>query len=241
MHRSKLELGWIAALAVVLLGASAEAESPKNWVLEAQFGSYQPEIDRGLTGSPFRDVFGDDRSLLAQAALQRLVFQEFGTLGVGVQSGYTEFFGRAFIEGTNERSGDNTSLHVIPLTFFASYRFDVLAERLDIPFAVYGKAGLGYWFWWSNDGRGNTAGDGDASGTKAGVVLSAGIALQLDWFDPRLSNEFDREFGVNNTYLYFDYTNWNAKFRANVFKHGIEAQGLDLSDEILSGGIAFEF
>lgn len=241
MHRRKFELGWIAALVVVLLGTSAQAESPKNWVLEVQFGSYLPEIDRGLSGSPFAEVFDDDRSLLSQVAVQRLVFQDFGTLGVGVQSGYTEFFGRAFVEGTNERSGDNTSLHVIPLTFFASYRFDVLAQRFDIPFAVYGKAGAGYWFWWSNDGGGGTAGNGEASGTKFGVALSAGIALQLDWFDPRLSNEFDREFGVNNTYLYFDYTNWNAKFRGNFFKHGFEAQGLDLSDEILSGGIAFEF
>lgn len=241
MHRRKLVLGWIAALAVLLQVAPAQAESPKNWVLEVQFGSYQPSIDDRVPGRPFAEVFGDDRSLLSQAALQRLFFQGFGTVGVGVQSGYTEFYGKAFIEGTSQRSGDNTSLHVVPLTFFASYRFDLLAERWDIPFAFYGKVGAGYWFWWANDGNGDTAGDGDASGTKFGLTYSAGIALHLDWFDPRLANEFDREFGVNNTYVYFDWTRWNAKFRGNVFKHGFEAHGLDLSDEILSGGIAFEF
>lgn len=241
---------WMAALLALAHASVAQGQtqprqmetdtSPRNWVLELQFSGYLPRIDRGVSGTPFEDVFGDS-SLLSQLALQRLVYQGIGTLGIGVQAGYSEFFGRAFLEETNQRSGDSTSLHVVPIQLFAAYRFDYAALHWNIPFAIYGKAGVGEWIWWSNDGEGATAGEGEASGAKLGFSLSAGAAFHLDWFDPKLAREFDRNFGVNNTYVFVEYARWNAKFRGNIFQHGIEVHGLDLSDEIISGGIAFEF
>lgn len=237
---------WMAALAALFYGPVAQAQemvtdrSPKFWVLELQFGGYEPQIDREVAGTPFQDVFGDS-SVISQLAFQRLVYQGIGTLGIGVQAGYSEFFGRALLQNSDERSGDTTSLHVVPIQLFASYRFDYAAIHWDIPFAVYGKAGIGEWIWWSNDGSGDTAGDGEASGAKLGFSVAAGLAFHLDFLDPKLARDFDRNFGVNNTYVFVEYARWNAKFRGNLFKHGIEAQGLDLSDEIVSGGIAFEF
>lgn len=233
---------WLAALAALGCGTPAvAAETPRNWVLELQFGGYSPDVDDNVAGTPFADVFGNKNRLLSLLSLERLIFKEFGTLGLGLQSGYAGFHGKSFVEGTEERSGDATSLHVIPLTLFAAYRFDYAAQHWNFPFAIYGKAGAGYWFWWVNDEDGNTAGNGEASGAKLGYTLSAGVSLLLDWFDPKLANEFDRDFGVNNTYLYVDYTRWTAKARGNFFEHGFGAFGLDLSDEIWSGGIAFEF
>lgn len=246
------KLWWMVAVAALSFGPAAGAqghaaqeimaqESPRNWVLDLQFGSYFPSVDEGVVGTPFADVFGDG-SLLTQLSLQRLVYQGIGTVGIGLEVGYTEFFGRGFIQGTDDLSGDSTSLRVVPIQLFASYRFDYAALHWDIPFAIYGKAGIGEWIWWSNDGDGETAGDGDASGAKLGFSLAAGLAFHLDWLDPRLSREFDRNFGVNNTYVFVEYTWWNAKFRGNFFEHGLfVTHGLDLSDEIVSGGIAFEF
>lgn len=241
---------WMVALLALTYTTAAQGQgveramvtdrSPRHWTLELQFGSYFPSIDRGVSGTPFEDVFGGG-NLLTQLALQRYVYEGIGTLGIGLQVGYSEFFGRAFLQDSNVRSGDSSSLHVIPIQLFAAYRFDYAAIHWDIPFAVYGKAGIGEWIWWSDDGDGETAGNGDASGAKLGFSVSAGAAFHLDWLDPRLAREFDRNFGVNNTYIFVEYTRWNAKFRGNLFKHGIEARGLDLSDEIVSGGIAFEF
>ena len=51
--------------------------------------------------------------------------------------------------------------------------------------------------------------------------------------DPRLSREFDREFGVNGTFLFVDYT------QQHVTSFG--RAGLDFSASTWSGGIAFEF
>lgn len=241
---------WMAALLALTYASAAQGQepegrmvtdrSPRNWVLELQFGGYVPGVDEGVRGSPFEEVFGDS-NLLSQIALQRLVYQGVGAVGIGLQAGYSEFYGRAFLQESNDRSGDSTSLHVVPIQLFASYRFDYAALHWNFPLAVYGKAGIGEWIWWSNDGAGETAGDGDASGSKLGFSLSAGASLHLDWLDPRLAREFDRNFGVNNTYVFVEYARWNAKFRGNLFEHGIEAQGLDLSDEIVSGGVAFEF
>lgn len=234
---------WIVALAALLLGPVAQAQpmetdrSPRNWVLDLQFAGYFPQIDRGLAGTPFRDVFGD-ASLLTQIGFQRLLYQGIGTLGIGLQAGYTEFWGRAFIEGTGERSGDSTSLHVVPIQIFAAYRFDYAALHWGVPFAIYGRAGAGEWIWWTTDS--GASGDDD-SGAKFGVSWAAGLAFHLDWLDPKLARDFDRNYGVNNTYVYVEWARWNAKFRGNVFRHGFDAQGFDFSDEIISGGIAFEF
>lgn len=235
-------LAVLVALATVLgSGAAHAAESPRNWILDLRFGGYSPEVDDDLRGRPFEDVFGDKNRLLTQLSLERFFFQDFGTLGAGLNLGYAEFFGKGFIPGTNQKSSDSTSLRVIPVTVFADYRFDWAAIHWKIPLVPYAKGGFGYWFWWTENGLGETSGDGDGKGTKLGFTWSAGLKLLLDFFDPYLANEFDREFGVNNTYLYIDYTQWHAGFQANIFKHGISKKGLDFSDNIVSGGLAFEF
>lgn len=231
-------------VAVVALFASSQAfaESPRNWVLDVQLGWYHPEIDEGLRGTPFLDAFGEGRRLLPQLSLERLIYQGIGHLGVGLNVGYSEFYGKGFLADSDERSADNTSLHVVPITVFVAYHFDWLARELNIPFAPYGKAGFGYWLWWSENGLGETSGGGEASGTKMGLTWSAGLAFLLNFFDPLLSNEFDRNFGVNATYVYVDYTQWYAGFRSNIFEHGLfEKEGLDLSDHIWSVGLSFEF
>jgi len=239
MYARKLSL-WVALAALGLAPAAHAAEdlaqeSPRKWVLDLQFGSYFPSIDEGVQGSPFADFFGGN-SLITQLSLQRLVYQGIGTLGIGLQAGYSEFFGRTFVQGTDERSGDPSYFRVVPIQLFVAYRFDYAALHWDIPFVLHGRAGIGEWIWWESG-----PGTGDDSGAKLGFGLSAGLAFHLDWLDPKLAREFDRNFGVNNTYLFVEYTWWHAKFRGNFFRHGFEAHGLDLSDEFVSGGVAFEF
>lgn len=234
MYGNTLRLAALLALAFPAARAAAVEQidvpqSPREWTFHLQIGGYLPDVDSGedVQGTPFRRAFGTSNRLLTQAGLERYLFDVFGTLGLGVSVGYSEFYGRAFFrEGpqAGERSGDPTSLHVVPLQVFAAYRFDVPAQAWDVPLVPYAKAGIGTWFYWS---------DGDR-GQRAGFSYGGGLQLLLDFFDPRLANEFDRNVGVNNSYLFVDWAAWQVD--------GFGSDGLVLSDDgILSFGLALDF
>lgn len=223
----------VLALPMLLLSLDASAElkprsvdSPRHWFLGVQLGGYLPSVDSEVDGTkPFETTFGNDKRLLVQAGLERYLFQNFGTLGLGISGGYSEFFAHAFFDDDRTtRSQDNTSLVVVPVQATLAYRFDVPATEWSIPLVPYARAGAGYWFWWT----------GDKNGARGGYSFSGGLQLLLDVLDPRLAREFDREIGVNNSYLYVDYT-WSKV-------DGFGSKGIDLSDDgMISGGLAFEF
>lgn len=218
----------VLAAALPAAAQPLTVETPRDWVLDAQLGGYYPDLDSEFgSATPFADIYGTDDRLLFQLSIEKLIWKGFGTFGLGLSSGYSEFYGRAlFTTGSQsgQASSDNDSLHVVPIQAFAAYRFDVTAQEWSIPLVPYGKIGTGAWLWWT----------GGKDGARAGFSASAGLALHLDFFDPRLAREFDREIGVNNSYIYFDYTYWNV--------NGFGSDGFDLSDNsILSGGMSFEF
>lgn len=228
-HLRSLVLAVPLALPLVPDGAGAQvvaADSPRDWFLGLQLGGYFPAVDDEFaTARPFETTFGNDDGLLFQAGIERFLFKKFGTLGLGVSAGYTEFWGHAFFaDDPTVRSEDTTSLFIVPLQAFLAYRFDVAAVEWGFPLVPYGKAGIGYWLWWT----------GGEDGARAGYSFSGGLQLLLDVFDKRLAREFDREIGVNNSYLYVDWT-WQKV-------DGFGTKGIDLSDDgMISGGLAFEF
>lgn len=221
------------ALAVALLSlpgrsaAQTEAiDSPRDWFLGLQIGGYFPAIDDEFDGArPFENTFGDDQRLLFQVGVERFLFKDFGTVGLGLSAGYSEFFAHAFFdEDRSTRSEDPTSMQIVPIQAYLAYRFDVASVEWGFPLVPYAKAGAGYWLWWT----------GDKNGARAGYTFSGGLQLLLDVFDKRLAREFDREIGVNNSYLYVDWT-WSKV-------NGFGTDGFDLSDSsMVSGGLAFDF
>jgi hypothetical protein len=52
--------------------------------------------------------------------------------------------------------------------------------------------------WWVTSGSGGTSKYGATNGWSAGL----GLALQLDFFDPYLARELDRDTGINHTYIF---------------------------------------
>jgi hypothetical protein len=202
-------------------------ESPRSMILELKLGlDYYPSIDKepGLGGKPFARYFGTKERLFPQLTLERIFFDKFGTLSGGLGVGYAEFYGHAFFaDNPTQRSTDTTSLKVLPLWVVASYRFDWPAEKLGIPIVPFAKAGAGYWLWWSSP----------ENGGRTGWMWSAGAALELDPFDPRLAREFDADAGVNGSYLFVEYTDWMVD--------GFGSKGFDLSDKVLSLGLALAF
>ncbi len=229
------------ALAVLLLVAGpARAESPRWGSFQLQMASYRPNIDAEFGGAatPYRDIFGSGRSWMFKAQLASSVYSSFGTLDVGLGAGWFEKTGKGFIQGTTTPSGDDTSLRIVPLSLSITYRLDAFVDR--IPLAPYARASLERWQWWVTNGGGGTAsviggpsGEGATNGWSAGL----GVCFLLDFLDPGLGREMDRDTGINHTYLFLEAT------RIKVDDFGSK-KSWDLSNDkslAWSGGILFVF
>jgi hypothetical protein len=141
------------------------------------------------------------------------------------------------------RTGDDTTLNVIPLELLAIYRFDVLAKRWHVPLVPYVKVGLAYYLWWIENGGGFlsipkvTLSNGQVLhgfGGTFGWAFRPGIALLLDVLDPVAARTMDTEIGINHSYLFFElnYADINGFGAGNK---------LVLSDTNWAAGLAFEF
>jgi hypothetical protein len=225
--------------------------TPKEWAMELRFGPYRPDVDSEFSGStgatPYTTMFGGKRHLMSQLELDWQFFQAFGSLAAGVAIGYYSQSASAFIAdstgacvrdstGACERSGDTTSLRLIPIAALLVYRCDVAAEHWSIPLVPYAKLGLNYTFWQINDGNGNVPDyrGGHGSGGTAGWQAAAGISLLLDFLDPSATRSLDMETGVNHSYAFFE---WNR----------VDATGLGMKNRLHVGdsrwviGLMFEF
>jgi hypothetical protein len=225
--------------------------TPKEWAIELRFGPYRPNVDSEFSGSPgvtpYKTVFGGKRHLMSQLELDWQFFQGFGSLASGVAIGYYSQSAKAFtadptgacVRDSNDacvRSGDTTSLRLIPLAALLVYRWDVAAERWKIPLVPYAKLGLNYTFWQVKNGNGNVPDykGGHGSGGTAGWQACAGMALLLDFLDPSAARNLDMETNVNHSYLFFE---WDR----------VDATGLGMTNKLHVGdsrwviGLMFEF
>lgn len=233
----------IVMVGALLLSSSAWAQAQKvvqqserTASVELKLGSYRPLIgsESGLKSDPYAEVFGNGGMLLAALQLDRMVWQGFGTLSVGLSGGYGEKFGSARAAETGEPSSERTSLHVVPLKAQLTYRLDVPALRFGIPLVPYVRGGLIYTPWWSTRGEGldNSAG-ARAQGGKWGYGGTLGLAFLLDVLDPRLARDFDSDTGVNHSYLFAEYLHEDV----DDFGRG----GLTLSARYWLFGLALEY
>ena len=231
-------LGLAGSLAT---GAAAQAETTRSMMLELHTGSYMPSIDDQFeTATPYADVFGSESVLLYGMHLDRQIYQGFGTLAVGAGIRYGQAKGKALLaDGTG--STDPTRLRLMPLTASLVYRFDWLAQQVDVPVVPFFKGGMTYTLWWILNGRGEVANawgqDGvghEGQGGTMGWHGSVGMQLLLDWFDSNMATEFDTESGVNNSFLF-------AEYAFNQVNDSGSSTSMELSAETLSFGMMFEF
>jgi len=183
-------------------------ESPQNYAFELRFGPYRPNVDDGVTGTPFADTFGSKPRYLLGVELdwQALRIPYFGSLGPGAGIGYTTISAGAPYTNGEGRSEQKTTLKILPMYAVAVLRVDVLARETAVPLAAYAKGGIGYALWWAMD-------DGDieryqgeiGKGTSFGYNFGLGGMLLLDAIDRRGAVEMDSSSGINNAYLFLEY------------------------------------
>lgn len=233
----------LAALAIVtLLSGPAGADSPRGNMFELHVGPYAPAIDDQFDGAtPYADTFGSGSMWLWGLHVDRQVWQGFGSLAVGGGLRYGFNDGKAKAADGSDAE-DETTLHLMPLTLSAVYRFDVGAVRWGVPLVPYAKAGLSYGVWWITNGKDEIANAYDTksqghvgTGGTMGMHFALGVQLLLDWIDTAGAAELDTDAGVNNSYLFGEW------MTSSMNDFG-SAESLELSDSgAFSFGLMFEF
>ncbi len=139
-----------------------------------------------------------------------------GSLGIGAGWGYTSSSGTATKVSDGTPSPEMTFLRIMPMYGVGVFRLDFLARETAIPLVAYGKAGLGYGLWWS----GNDI-DTKAKGHTWGTHFALGGMLLLDALDEHAAVELDNEWGINNTYFYFEWMMANLDGFGHTGDHSV--------------------
>jgi hypothetical protein len=215
-------------------------ETPQNAAFEIRFGPYLPNVDdefQGTGQAPFERFFGkDNRYLLGfEADWQLLRIPHVLSFGPGFGWGIVSMDGKTF-RSNGEAADQVTSLSIMPMYGVGVLRIDALAQQTPVPLAVAAKLGLGYGLWWTDDGVGLSR---DAQGVKGegasyGYQGALGLLLLLDSFDRVSARDLDTTFGVNNSYLFFEwyYSNLNGFGSGNQMQIGTSTWMLGLALEL---------
>jgi hypothetical protein len=181
-------------------GTGADYHSPISGSFDLIAGQYLPNVDSEFKNgaTPWRDTFQNSRSWLFRAGAGWAVYRGFGTLEIGGQLGYFSKTGFGEL-ATGGQSGDQTKFRMIPTSATLTYRLDTIGSGgYVVPLAPYVRMALERYNWWVNDGAGKTTRYGATNGWSA----AGGLALLLDFFDPQLGRELDRETGINHSYVF---------------------------------------
>ena len=208
--------------------------SPRGWNLELRFGPYRPDVDsefaaRGSEARPYAQVFSSARHLLFQVEVDRHVSHRYGTWAIGANAGYMRASAAALAEDLMTRTGDETSLTLLPLSLSLVYRADFLRPDVGMALIPYAKAGLDCTFWRIAD----TARAGSTDGKTLGWHGAVGVSLDLASFDPDAARAMDRESGVNQTAIFFEV----ARYALDGFG---SSTVLHVGDTTWMGGLMFE-
>lgn len=181
--------------------------SARAWNFELRFGPYRPDVDseferRGSATRPYAQVFGTSRHLMSRLELDRQVSHRWGTWGVGLGVGYFHVSAAALSADLQSRSGDQTSLRLIPIALSAVYRADMLRLRYRSPVVPYAKLGFDGALWHTSDTSASASTDGLSFGWHGAV----GVSLDLSFIDRAGARNLDEDAGVNQMALFFELT-----------------------------------
>jgi hypothetical protein len=188
--------------------------SPQHAAFELRFGPYRPKIDDNLPTPAYEDFFGDGSRYMFGFELdwQALRIPYVGTLGAGIGWGYTQMSARNQIPPDSPEPdavvSQESTLNIMPIYGVGVLRVDALARRYGVPLVPYAKLGLSYAFWWINDGVGTATNDVGVKGRDISIGTHAALGgmFLLDILEPSAALGADNDSGVNNSYLFFEWS-----------------------------------
>jgi len=184
--------------------------SPQIGAFEIRVGAYNPRVDKSVpNGTPYADTFGHRTRYMVgfEGDWQVLRIPHLGTLGPGLGWGFTSSSGKAVLTSDpTQKSGESTTLSIMPIYLVAVLRADVFAREFGIPLVPYAKLGMGTALWWSSDG-GETAYAGNVKGTgiSYGPQYALGGMFLLDILDQQTARDADVSLGINNSYVFGEW------------------------------------
>ncbi|MDD5223559.1 MAG: MXAN_2562 family outer membrane beta-barrel protein [bacterium] len=209
---------------------SAQAESKKTASFSLRFGPFRPdnvEANGPTANVTWRDVYGGGNSLSFGAEWEREILQKYGILAIGGEAGWIQASGKS-LQGTHppRASAETTEFQIAPVGLNLTYRLAYFKNQFLVP---YGRAGLDLYAF-----RERKEGNTTISGYRTGYHFAFGGAFLLDWLSPESGVNLDLDWGINNTYLIFEY----RYSHVNDFN---KKQDFDFSTETWFGGIMFEY
>jgi len=207
-----------------MIPSRRSVESPEGFALELRGGPYAPSSDA------VAEVYPDDSGPLLAVELDVMFLRipYVGRAGIGSGIGWARLSDTSLDEA-GMRTDEEIDLTLIPIPLVAVLRVDVLARELDIPLLLAGKIGLDMLLW--DEDVGERQG---GSGVAFGLRWGAEIALELDFFDRAAARSLDEEWGINHTYILFEYFGSTAS-------DGVEGGTLELGDQTWAIGLGFLF
>ena len=171
-------------------------DSPMWWAIELKVGPYRP----GNT-SALKDTFGNDNGWLLSTEVDVTVLHipKIGQFNLGAGFGWASYSAKARDE-MGVKTSEDTKLTLYPLSALAVLRVDAIARETVIPLTLAGKIGADFVRWKSTTGDRT-----DADGINIGLRWAAQAAFELDFFDRQGARRMDEEWGVNHTFLLFEY------------------------------------
>jgi hypothetical protein len=172
-------------------------DSPMWFAVELKAGPYLPgnsNIDK--------QAFGNDRGWLLSAEVDLTLWHipAIGQLNLGAGFGWASYDGKAKADPGGGSTSEKTSLTLYPLSALAVLRVDALARYTVIPLTFAGKVGPDFVRWKAETGAAT-----NGSGLNIGLRWAAQAALELDFFEPQTARRMDDDFGINHTFILFEY------------------------------------
>jgi len=144
-----------------------------------------------------------------------------GTIGYGFAEGH----------GVSPRNDETTAekykLHVAPAGLGLAYRFNFVLDQPVVPYL--GAGGLfSYWMEERLDSSWKR------KSYNYGAYGKAGLMILLDYLETRASGALEADWGINNTYLFYEYRyNWLNNFD--------DEDIINLNSQLHTLGLLFEF
>jgi len=195
--------------------APTAKDSPLNFAFDLQYGaSAHPTYKMTEARST------GDLGHTLDFALEWLPLQSVGKMGIGLSLGASTL---SNFELAEEKW---VTVYTFPIGVHLSYRFDYTQNQFLVPFA---KLGLRH-TWVRQTSKTGAAKDGVQGSNLWGY--SFGLELCLNKLDRKAAANMEDIFGINNTYLVFEYAQWEL----------LESNSTpDLSGANYRAGLRFEF
>jgi hypothetical protein len=193
-----------------------EVDSPMWMGLEIRVGPYRP----GPTNA-FQRTFLNDRGWMLNVEFDVTLYHipYVGQLNGGFNWGWSDYDAHA-LQANGTRVDAKTEFTVFPLALMGILRVDALARHTVVPLTFAGKVGYELVRW-----KAATEGFKDGNGLNQGLRWGAQAAFELDWFDRGTARRMDEDWGVNHTYLLFEWYESQTKGTGDsTFTFGLGAQ-----------------